>query len=385
MLYFQLATKIMEEIKMKSKLLSVLLCIFILLTFTVPAFAATNESSNVSVGQIIKFGKYEWQVLAIENDRILIITKDIPEERAYNKEYEGITWQNSTLRNYLNNEFYNQFSDDEKAMILETKLTNSNNPWYGTDSGFDTKDKIFLLSLDEVIKYFGDSGAISNKNNGFGNSDTYIDDQYNDERLAYYKGGDGWWWLRTPGRIKHLSSIVYFDGSVYVYGAPVDRDFIGVRPALWLTATGNYTLAQTTANQTASNVLVNGKQIAFDAYNIGGNNYFKLRDLAYTLSGSNKQFEVTWDGENNAILLSSGMVYTIVGGEMESKGTGSKLAKLTSSKILLDGKEISLRAYTINGNNYFKLRDIGQAFDFGVIWDGANNTIIIDTNIEYTE
>lgn len=370
---------------MKSKLLSVLLCIFILLTFTVPAFAATNESSNVSVGQIIKFGKYEWQVLAIENDRILIITKDIPEERAYNKEYEGITWQNSTLRNYLNNEFYNQFSDDEKAMILETKLTNSNNPWYGTDSGFDTKDKIFLLSLDEVIKYFGDSGAISNKNNGFGNSDTYIDDQYNDERLAYYKGGDGWWWLRTPGRIKHLSSIVYFDGSVYVYGAPVDRDFIGVRPALWLTATGNYTLAQTTANQTASNVLVNGKQIAFDAYNIGGNNYFKLRDLAYTLSGSNKQFEVTWDGENNAILLSSGMVYTIVGGEMESKGTGSKLAKLTSSKILLDGKEISLRAYTINGNNYFKLRDIGQAFDFGVIWDGANNTIIIDTNIEYTE
>lgn len=385
MLYFQLVTKIMEEVKMKSKLLSVLLCIFILLTFTVPAFAATNVSSNVSVGQIIKFGKYEWQVLAIESDRILIITKDIPEERAYNKEYEGITWQNCTLRNYLNNEFYNQFSDDEKAMILETKLTNGNSPWYGTDGGFDTKDKIFLLSLDEVIKYFGDSGAISNKNDGFGNSDTYIDDQYNVERLAYYKGGDGWWWLRTPGRIKHLSSIVYFDGSIYVYGAPVDRDFIGVRPALWLTATGNYTLAQTTANQTASNVLVNGKQIAFDAYNIGGNNYFKLRDLAYALNGSNKQFEVTWDGENNTILLSSATPYTTIGGEMESKGTGSKLAKLTSSKILLDGKEIALKAYTINGNNYFKLRDIGQVFDFGVIWDGANNTIIIDTNSEYTE
>jgi hypothetical protein len=370
---------------MKSKLLSILMCTFILLTFSVSAFAATSESSNVSVGQIIKFGKYEWQVLAIENDRILIITKDIPEERAYNTDYEGISWEKSTLRNYLNNDFYNQFTDDEKAMILETKLTNSNNPWYGTDGGFDTKDKIFLLSLDETVKYFGDSGAISNKNNGFGNSDTYIDDQYNDKRLAYYKGGDGWWWLRTPGYIKHLSSLVYFDGSIYLYGGPVDRDFIGVRPALWLTATGTYALAEAEATPTASNVLVNGKQIAFDAYNIGGNNYFKLRDLACVLSGSDKQFEVTWDGENNTILLSSSTPYTIVGGEMEGKGTGNKMARLNSSKILLNGKEITLRAYTINGNNYFKLRDIGQAFNFGVVWDSANNTIIIDTNIEYTE
>lgn len=323
--------------------------------------------------------------MAIENDKILIITKDIPEERAYNTEYKGIYWDNCTLRNYLNNDFYNQFTDDEKAKILETKLTSSNNPWYGTDGGFDTKDKIFLLSLDEVIKYFGDSGAISNNNDGFGNFKTLIDDQYNDERLAYYKGGDGWWWLRTPGYIKHLSSIVYFDGSIYVYGAPVDRDFIGVRPAMWLTAAGTYTLSRTTANPTASNVLVNGKQIAFDAYNIGGNNYFKLRDLAYVLSESKKQFEVTWDGENNAILLSSNTAYTIVGGEMEGKGTGSKITRPSSSKILLDGKEIDLSAYTINGNNYFKLRDIGQAFNFGVIWDSANNTIIIDTNIEYTE
>jgi hypothetical protein len=40
------------------------------------------------------------------------------------------------------------------------------------------------------------------------------------------------------------------------------------------------------ASPTSSTVLVNGKNVAFDAYNINGNNYFKLRDLAYTLNGT---------------------------------------------------------------------------------------------------
>lgn len=148
---------------------------------------------------------------------------------------------------------------------------------------------------------------------------------------------------------------------------------------------GNTASSTVQATPTASNVLVNGKQTAFDAYTVGGNNYFKLRDLAYVLNGSDKQFEVTWDGVNNAILLTSGISYTTAGGEMEGKGISSKTATPTSSKILLDGKEIALTAYTIDGNNYFKLRDIGQAFDFGVTWDGTNNTIIIDTNTGYTE
>ena len=138
------------------------------------------------------------------------------------------------------------------------------------------------------------------------------------------------------------------------------------------------------ASPTASTVIVNGKNVAFDAYNINGNNYFKLRDLAFILSGTEKQFEVGWDADNNAISLTSGKAYTAVGGEMEGKGAGSKIANPTSSKIYLDGKEISLTAYNIGGNNYFKLRDVGQTFDFGVTWDGAKNTIVIDTSMGYT-
>ena len=76
--------------------------------------------------------------------------------------------------------------------------------------------------------------------------------------------------------------------------------------------------------------------------------------------------------------------HTPVGGEMANAGSGNKNAKPTTSKIYLDGKEINLMAYNIDGNNYFKLRDIGAAFNFGVDWDSAKNTIVIDTGKGYT-
>ncbi|MDR1573145.1 MAG: leucine-rich repeat domain-containing protein [Clostridiales Family XIII bacterium] len=149
----------------------------------------------------------------------------------------------------------------------------------------------------------------------------------------------------------------------------------------WTDTTNWYFVAA--ATPTVSTVLVNGRPVAFDAYNISDNNYFKLRDLASVLSGTEKQFEVGWDGAANAIALTSGAAYTPVGGEMAGKGAGDKTPVPTTSRITLDGKDISFTAYNIDGNNYFKLRDIGAAFDFGVDWDGARNTIAIDTGKGY--
>ena len=141
--------------------------------------------------------------------------------------------------------------------------------------------------------------------------------------------------------------------------------------------------AASTALPTSSKVLINGKNTAFDAYNIDGSNYFKLRDLAFSLNGTAKQFDVGWDAAKNAISLTNSKPYTVAGGEMASKGAGNKSATPTKSKIYLDGREVSFTAYNIDGNNYFKLRDIGQAFNFGVEWDAASNTVAIDTNKRY--
>lgn len=139
-----------------------------------------------------------------------------------------------------------------------------------------------------------------------------------------------------------------------------------------------------TAKPTTSKVLVNGKAVAFDAYNINDNNYFKLRDIAIQLSGTEKQFEVRWDEAADSILLTSGMPYTAVGDEMAAAGTESRKAELTQSAVILDGAEVSFTAYNILDNNYFKLRDLGQAFDFDVSWDEASQTITIDTSASYT-
>lgn len=137
---------------------------------------------------------------------------------------------------------------------------------------------------------------------------------------------------------------------------------------------------------TASKVLVNGKAIAFEAYNIDGSNYFKLRDIAMVVNGTEKQFEVGWDGAKNAINLTTNKVYTPTSGELTvSANPTSKEAKPTNSKIYVDGKEAQLTAYNIGGSNYFKLRDIAKVIDFGVTWDGKTNTIGIDTSKIYTE
>ena len=137
------------------------------------------------------------------------------------------------------------------------------------------------------------------------------------------------------------------------------------------------------ASPTAASVVVNFENVEFDAYNINDNNYFKLRDIAFILNGTKKQFEVSWNDEENAISLKSNKPYTVVGGEMTGKGEGNKTATPTDSKLLLNNTEYFLIAYNIDGNNYFKLRDLGRTFNFGVDWDGEKNTIVIDTSKDY--
>ncbi|MEA4988508.1 MAG: WG repeat-containing protein, partial [Anaerovorax sp.] len=136
----------------------------------------------------------------------------------------------------------------------------------------------------------------------------------------------------------------------------------------------------TTANPTASKVIVDGKTVSFDAYNINSNNYFKLRDIAQIIRGTDKQFNVTWDGSKNAINLISNTAYKTVGGELKAGDGKVKNATLSTSTIYKDGVAVTLTAYNINGNHYFKLRDLGETFNFDVSWDGVNNTVVVDTS-----
>ena len=142
---------------------------------------------------------------------------------------------------------------------------------------------------------------------------------------------------------------------------------------------------QSIALPSTHRVLVNGKEIKFDIYNIGGNNYFKLRDVAHVINGTEKQFEVKWQASDNSIHLTTGTAYTPDGYEMIGKGDQAILATPTLSTVYLNGRETSMVAYFISDNNYFKIRDLAKRLGFDVLWDGENSTVVIDTSITYID
>lgn len=58
-------------------------------------------------------------------------------------------------------------------------------------------------------------------------------------------------------------------------------------------------------------------------------------------------------------------------------------AKPSTHAVRIDGQPVTLEGYNINGSNYYKLRDIGAAVDFGVDYDAATATVLIDTTKGY--
>ena len=149
-----------------------------------------------------------------------------------------------------------------------------------------------------------------------------------------------------------------------------------------------------TAKPTTSAVYMDGIRMYLEAYNINGNNYFKLRDVAYALRNTARRFQVTWepdfetvmDGETvrGAVNMTSNTTYTPVGGEIMAGDGKEKIGQPTRSAILKDGVQVkSVAGYNIGGNNFFKLRDLGELFDFNVSWDAKLGSIIVNGNESY--
>ena len=134
------------------------------------------------------------------------------------------------------------------------------------------------------------------------------------------------------------------------------------------------------ANVVASpqNLSVDGVDADCDKYNIDGSNYFKLRDLAQLLSKTDSRFSISFDEQSNAVAVVSGKEYIPVGGELARGQDHSKTAVVSKQSVLIDGKAVDgLSIYNIGGNNYFKLRDLGNALGFTVDYDADSNTAIV--------
>ncbi|SNU08062.1 hypothetical protein SAMN06297422_11490 [Lachnospiraceae bacterium] len=201
-----------------------------------PALRIKLSSSYVKVGEKVKisvkgsewdtvtFGRYggkdiSWRVLNVSGDNAFLVSDEILTTKAYNDEETSVTWKDSTIRKWLNEDFLNSsFSDVEKEMIMTSVVINNDNDNCGTEGGEDTADKIFLLSLDDI------------KQPGYGFPDQ---SGYNSKtRVAKNSAGEtDYWWLRSPGLYTDDASFVSTTGCVYDYGN-VDDTYGGIRPAL---------------------------------------------------------------------------------------------------------------------------------------------------------
>ena len=191
-----------------------------------------NENRVYNPDSTMKFGNYhgavEWLVLDKKDGKALLISKYCLDAKEYdkNEKNEFVTWETSTLRQWLNSCFINEaFTDEEKALICDTYLQNPDNPEYGTDGGNDTTDKVFLLSIDEATRYFASDKA------RMAEATDYAKDK---GIFVSEENGKSWWWLRSLGRNNSDAAYVDIGGSVRNYGSYANDGESGVRPAMWV-------------------------------------------------------------------------------------------------------------------------------------------------------
>lgn len=109
------------------------------------------------------------------------------------------------------------------------------------------------------------------------------------------------------------------------------------------------------AVRTESRIYLNDQSVSIAGYNINGNNYFKLRDLANALKDTASCFDVTWNEAANQVELITQQAYT--GGASEyGWSAGSPVQAVPSTaQLMVDGKLTDIVAYNINGNNYYNI------------------------------
>lgn len=226
---------------MRKRLISILAVLSLLAALcTGAAFAAdeTENASNYEIGDIVTYGNYEqdgfysngeetieWIVIARDRDNhALLLSRYCLDALPYNEDGGDVTWEDSSIRAWLNGEFLESaFGGDPNGFICTTECKTKDGR-SGTDGGENTTDRVFLLAVDEVTQYFPKESSRR----------APVTEYAKEQGAEYDKNGNGWWWLRTPGKTQDMAAGVHTAGGVNYDGRDVDRTDLCIRPALWL-------------------------------------------------------------------------------------------------------------------------------------------------------
>ena len=209
---------------------------------TVSAESETESRTEISSDSLafktVIFGQYEqdnnlengpepieWIVLDEQEGKSLLLSRFGLDSQRYHESKESISWENSTLRNWLNSVFYQgAFSTEDQNLILLTSVDNSSaqgNPEWKT-VGRNTQDRIFLLSWAEAETYFHSAEERKTERTAFAQANGVSTDFE----------GYCWWWLRSSGQYQNTAALIANGG---VPGQQtVNRSVYAVRPAMWV-------------------------------------------------------------------------------------------------------------------------------------------------------
>ncbi len=211
-------------------------------------------------GDTVNFGRYEqdnnaangpeeieWIVLDYDEKehKALLLSKYGLVAKSYNMDYMDITWEECSLRTWLNGEFLQSaFSSKERAAILKTAVDNSKNQGYGewkTDGGNNTQDHVFLLSYAEANRYLDVTrDNYQNERSRIAPTDYAIAQGAwtSNDYLTYYGKLAGFWWLRSPGYLQSSPAVV--DAGGYLRDTSVKEASAIVCPVFWLDLESEY-------------------------------------------------------------------------------------------------------------------------------------------------
>ena len=204
---------------------------------------------GISDYRYFKWEPIKWRVLKVNDSTMFVLAdkgldcNDYHEEDYYNGENASVTWENCTLRNWLNNDFYGMaFNSKEQSAIVSQTVVNEKNSYYGMENGNDTRDNVFLLSIGEASD--SDYGFCENYE-AYSTSRCMQISDYANVFVSWINSGENCcWWLRSLGGVAGSAATIDNDGiggwSAYdaghVYFACVPALNIDLSSDLWTMA-----------------------------------------------------------------------------------------------------------------------------------------------------
>ena len=197
-------------------------------------FGSYEQDNNLNNGK----EPIEWYILSKTDTEMFVMSKYVLDCKQYNEENTEVTWETCTLRKWLNEDFYKEaFDSTEQSKIKTSNVKNSNNSDYDISGGNDTRDKVFLLSIEDILNTdYGFSGSKYGSDINITCAPTAYAKTQGVTPLGNNTTIDGEescrWWLRSPGRYAYYAANVTGRGTPDSGGYQVDRSSFGVRPVM---------------------------------------------------------------------------------------------------------------------------------------------------------